>query len=325
MNYTFNESELRKLDLNLLLVFSALMREQSVTRTSQALHLSAPAISMSLGRLREAFNDKLFIRTGGRMEPTPFALQLWSKIEPSLANLEGALREVGGFDPATTSRTLRFALPDDLEFVILPKLLQRLAEVAPNIRLSVRPTDFRSLFGRLDEGDADLALIPQPPSLIESRHRIEPLYSDAVSVLYDSAVTPFLPNDADAYLKLPHIIVSRTGELRDSLDAHLEGMGRSRNVVAAISHYPTLPFILKVRPSVASIPSIAAHYLAEAYGLDIVRPPIEMPDIHLVLAWHLRTDGDAANIWLRKVVSEEIGELRAIAEQRLQQLPLATS
>ncbi|MDT2024576.1 LysR substrate-binding domain-containing protein [Methylocella sp. CPCC 101449] len=314
MNINFNKTEFGQLDLNLLLVFSALMREQSVTRASLILHLSAPAVSMSLGRLRIAFQDRLFVRTGGRMEPTAFANALWQRIEPALASLESAFREVGDFDPATCTRTLRFAMPDDLEFVILPKLLQRLAETAPHVRLSVRPTDFRAWSGRIDEGDADLALIPEPAAAIESRHRILPLYSDNLSVLYDARVTKFIPEDISAYLTLPHVIVSTTGALRDNLDAHLESLGYSRNVVAAISHYPTLPFILKLRASIASVPSVAAFYLAEAYGLDFVSAPIITPNLHLALAWHVRADADPANAWLRLVISEIIQTLKSAAQ-----------
>src|SRR5690242_16263186 len=120
------------------------------------------------------------------MEPTPRAERLWSELEPALASIEQAVRGVKAFDPASANITIRFAAPDDLEFVLVPLLLERLEQEAPGVRLVVRPADFRSLLGRLDDGDADVALSATPTADVERRHRIRPLDRERFAVLYDA-------------------------------------------------------------------------------------------------------------------------------------------
>ncbi len=183
MKHEFNEAELRKIDLNLLLVFSALMRERSVSRAAGRLFLGPSAVSMALTRLRQIVGDSLFVRAGAGMDPTPRALALWSELEPALGAIELAVRGHRVFDPARAESTIRFAAPDDLEFALVPRLLERLETEAPGIRLVVRPSDFHTLLGRLDAGDADVGLSATPMSGIERRHRIRPLYRDGFSVV----------------------------------------------------------------------------------------------------------------------------------------------
>lgn len=143
MTESFNETELREADLNVLVVFAALMRTRSVTRAGQRLGVGAPAVNMALAKLRGRFGDPLFIRTGRAMEPTARAEALFAEISPALGRIAAALRESGAFDPRVAQRTFRFASPDDLEIVLMPAIVARLAEEAPHIDLAVRTADFR--------------------------------------------------------------------------------------------------------------------------------------------------------------------------------------
>ena len=278
MKYDFSEIELRKLDLNLLLVFSALMRERSVSRASGRLFVGPSAVSMALNRLRNTVGDALFVRTGIGMEPTPRALALWAELEPALGAIELAVRGLRAFEPASAEVTIRFAAPDDLEFVLVPRLLERLETEAPGIRLVIRPSDFRTLLGRLDAGDADVALSATPTSGIERRHRIRPLHRDSFSVLYDAqrlGHTGAL--DLDSYLEVPHLLLSNTGDLVGLMDEQLAELGRSRRVIASISHFPTMPFILRRRRALVNMPSVAARYFAETYKLELSAPASNIP------------------------------------------------
>ncbi|MBV9077302.1 MAG: LysR family transcriptional regulator [Methylobacteriaceae bacterium] len=311
MNDEFSEIELRKLDLNLLLVLSALIREGSVSRAASRLYLGPSAISMALGRLRDALGDPILVRAGRRMEPTTRALQLWAEIEPALGQIERAVRGSRRFDPATAERIIRFAAPDDLELVLVPRVLERLDTMAPGVQLVVRPSDFRTLLGRLDDGDADLALSATPTFGLAPRHRIQPLFRETFSVLYDAARlgrTGAL--DLETYLATPHLLLSIAGDLRGPIDDRLAEMGRSREVLAALSHFPTLPFVLKRRRAIANVPSVAAHHYAEAYGLEVGPTPVPSPDFEVALAWHARTDADPAQIWFRELVASCVVELR---------------
>lgn len=311
MKHEFSEIELRKLDLNLLLVFSALMRERSVSRASGRLYVGPSAVSMALTRLRETLGDALFVRAGAGMEPTPRALALWAELQPALSAIELAVRGQRAFDPATATTTIRFAAPDDLEFVLIPRLLERLEIEAPGVRLVVRPSDFRTLLGRLDDGDAELALSATPTSGIERRHRTRSLHREDFSVLYDAQQLERTGTlDLDTYLDVPHLLLSITGDLHGLMDERLADMGRSRRVVAAISHFPTMPFILKRRRALVNMPSVAARYYALTYGLEISAPPLPSPDFEVSLVWHARTDADPAHIWFRDLVATIVEELR---------------
>lgn len=310
MKHEFSEIELRKLDLNLLLVFSALMRERSVSRASGRLFVGPSAVSMALNRLRETVGDALFVRASSGMEPTPRALALWAELEPALGAIELAVRGHRAFEPESAEVTIRFAAPDDLEFVLVPRLLERLAVEAPGVRLVVRPSDFRTLLGRLDEGDADVALSATPTSGIERRHRIRPLHRDSFSVLYDAKRLGRTGElDLDTYLDVPHLLLSITGDLHGLMDERLADMGRSRRVIAAISHFPTMPFILKRRRALVNMPSVAARYFADTYGLELSPPPVLSPDFEVSLAWHARTDADPAHIWFRDIVADLVNDL----------------
>lgn len=311
----FSEIELRRLDLNLLLVFSAVMRERSVGRAASRLFLGPSAISMALARLRETLGDELFVRAGRRLEPTPRADALWAEVEPALSRIETAVRGSRRFDPSSANAVFRFAAPDDLEFVLVPLLLDRLSKAAPGVRLVVRPSDFRTLLDRLDSGDADLALSATPERGIERRHRVWPLYRESFVVLFDGTqVAASVPINLDDYLSTPHLLLSVNGDLSGPIDTRLGEMGRERSVLAALSHFPTMPFVLRERPSLVNMPATAAHYLSATYGLTSSPLPMVSPNFEVSLAWHARTETDPAHVWFRELVSSAVLHLRAGAQ-----------
>jgi LysR family transcriptional activator of mexEF-oprN operon len=314
MTPIFNEIELRKLDLNLLLVFSAMMRERSVSRAASRLYLGASAISMALGRLREAVGDELFVRGPGGMKPTTRADALWLKIEPALSAIESAVRDVRSFDPTTATTVIRFAAPDDLEFILIPRLLDRLKQRAPNMRLIVRSSDFRSLLNNLDLAEADLALSAKPPSGIEPRHHVVGLYTEGFAAVFDPAMTGFFaPLTLKQYLETPQLLLSIRGDLHGPIDDQLAAIGHARHVFASVCHFPTIPFVLRACRALANIPATAAYYFAEAYGLATCPLPLPSPEFDVALIWHARTNGDPAHAWFRHLVEAEVAQIRATA------------
>ena len=309
MNSEFSEIELRRLDLNLLLVFSALMRERGVGRAAKRLYLGASAVSMALGRLRQALGDDLFVRAGSVMAPTPRAEALWLEVAPALARIEGAVRATG-FDPSTTQATFRFAAPDDLEFVIVPKLMQRLGDIAPGATLVVRPSDFRAMFHLLDAADAELALSALPRHGRERRHRVKTLHRDGFSVLYDrNRLGCAGPIDLKRFVETPHILLSIRGDRHGAVDDALAERGLTRSVIGTVAHFPTMPFILRHRAVIACVPSLAARFYAEAFDLERSPLPIPSPEFDVGLAWHARTDGDPAQAWFRSLVEQVLADL----------------
>ena len=133
-----NRNDLRRVDLNLLIVFETLMHERSVTRAAEKLFLGQPAISAALSRLRTLFDDPLFVRTGRSMEPTARAQEIFAHLSPALDSISTAMSRASEFDPATSTAVFRIGLSDDVEFGLLPPLLRRLRAEAPGIVLVVR-------------------------------------------------------------------------------------------------------------------------------------------------------------------------------------------
>ena len=307
----FNEIDLRRIDLNLLVVFAALMRERSVRGAAKRLLLGPSAVSMALGRLRELFADPLFVRARAAMEPTGRAEALYEALAPALGAVREAVLATAVFDPARDERVLRFASPDDLEIALLPELLVALRRRAPGIRLVVRPSDFRVVPSMLDAGEVDLALLATPSSL-ERRHKHEVLYEERLASVFDPRrLGTRGPLDRELFLRTPHVLQSASGVLRGQLDDRLAAGGHRRRVVAAVAHFATLPLVLRRMRVLANMPSVAAHYLAKSFRLATSPLPFESPTFGITLAWHARSEHDAAIAWLRGLVREIALALRA--------------
>lgn len=309
MKELFSKIEFKTFDLNALRVFAALMQERSVTRAAKRLHVGPPAVSMTLAKLRDLFGDPLFVRAGKAMEPTSLAHQLFERIGPALGEISDAIKTAGGFDPATSERTIRFASPDDLEVVLVPAILEAMAEQAPDMRLIVRPADFRNVPPLLDAGEVDVALTATPPDL-EKRHRYDVIYHDSFTTLFDPARTAIeAPVSLEDFLQVPQILLSTRGDWRGPIDTALEKRGRARKVLASVPRFSTIPFILKSRPSLVNMPSRSARHYARLFGLAASPLPFESPNFSVAILWHLRAERDPAVVWFRQLLASRLEKL----------------
>jgi LysR family transcriptional regulator, mexEF-oprN operon transcriptional activator len=300
----FSEIELRKLDLNLLLVFSAIMRERSVGKAADRLFLGPSAASMALSRLRAAIGDQLFVKTADGMEPTSRALALWDGLAPALSSIEASIRSVRAFDPATARRSVRFAAPDDLDVVLLPRLIHELAEQAPGVRMIVRPADYRNLTDRLDEGDADLAFSATPNAL-DKRHRHLFLYKEPFVALYCPKQLGISGDlDLATFVETPHLFRSLSGDFHGQVDDALAAIGKSRQVSMALANFSASPFLLKSKPCLINMPAVAAHYFAEAFDLRTSALPVAIDSFAVSIIWHARSDQDPFHAWFRGLVAK---------------------
>ncbi len=153
-----NRNDLRRVDLNLLIVFETLMHERSVTRAAEKLFLGQPAISAALSRLRSLFDDPLFVRTGRSMEPTARAEEIFGLLSPALDSISTAVSRAAEFDPATSTQVFRIGLSDDVEFALLPQLLKRLRAEAPGIVLVVRRVNYLLVPAKLSSGEISIGV-----------------------------------------------------------------------------------------------------------------------------------------------------------------------
>jgi LysR family transcriptional regulator, mexEF-oprN operon transcriptional activator len=290
--WDINEAHFRRIDLNALIVFMAVMRERSVTKAAERLLLGQPAVSHALNNLRVLFDDPLFVRSRAGMIPTPRADAIFEKLSGALTTVHETVYAQTAFNPATAERTIRLGLPDDLEIVVLPPLVEALSREAPGLRLIVRPADFRTIPGQIDTGDIDIALSAKPIGL-SNLHLVEVLRSDGFVCIYDPRQLKYRKAiNMTQYLAVPHILVSANGELSGAIDQQLETLGHKRKVLMAAARFSSLPFMLKSMQAVANMPRMAADAYAGAHELAVSRLPFETPLFELTLVRHAREQAD---------------------------------
>ena len=302
-----SNSELRRLDLTLLLVFLGLLRHRKGATVADDLGLTQSAISQALKRLRDIFGDDLFLRRPHGMEPTATALALEVPVAQAVEALRGALGAARRFDPGSAEGTVRIAALDAEQAVLIPTLTARLGDHAPGLRLSVLPLGRSEAVEALAEGRADLAL----GFLWEVPDRIlrERLYDEGFLVAGRAEVLPDAPwIDLDAYCAADHVLVSPAGELRGIVDRRLELMGRMRRVVLGLPAF--LPALGAVAASGAlvTLPARLARSFAPGFGLAIAEPPLEIRRFPVSVFWHRRNDADPRSRWLRDQIAKCGGE-----------------
>lgn len=294
-----SNSELRRLDLTLLLVFLGLLRHRKANAVADELGLTQSAISQGLKRLREIFGDPLFLRRPHGMEPTATALALEASVSSAVESLRGALGAARQFDPAQASGTLRISALDAEQAVIIPKLAARLRKSAPGLRLSVLPHGRGDAIEALNEGQADVALgfLWNCPPQISG----EKLYDETFLVAGRPRALPKAPRiSLDDYCKAEHVLISPAGDLRGVVDDRLEAMGKSRRIVLGLPAF--LPALAAVAASnaIVTLPARVAANFARGFGLVTAKPPLEIRSFAVSAYWHRRNDAQPQLQWLRQ-------------------------
>lgn len=298
------ENDLRRIDLNLLLVLHVLLEERNVTRTAERLYLGQPAVSGALARLREAFSDPLFIRTPKGMRPTPRAEALGRQVAPFLLLLHAELRGAPAFDPAASERVFHLGMSDALEAALMPALLRRLGERAPGVRIVAHQTDSEGVPALLDAGEIELAagVFEEPAAW----HRRQPLFDWHFVCLYDPARVAVTgdPVPLDTYLAYPHLLTSFSAGLTGFIDERLAELGRRRRVAFSSRNFSTCAVMLKTMPAFTTLPSYYARVWGTALGLAMAELPFETPVSSVSMMWTAAADLDPGLSWLRSAASE---------------------
>ncbi len=292
-------SELRRLDLTLLLVFLGLLRHRKALDVAAELGLTQSAISQSLRRLRDIFGDELFLRRPHGMEPTATALALEAPVSAAVDALRGALGAARSFEPATATGLVRVAALDAEQAVLIPPLVARLSRLAPGLTLSVLPLGRGAAMEAMAEGRADLALgyVWELPDTIFG----ETLYDESFLVAGRPEALPQAPHiSLDDYCAADHVLISPGGDLRGVVDDQLAGMGQSRRVILGLPAF--LPALAAVAASGAlvTLPARVARAFAPGFGLVTAEPPITVRRFPVSVFWHRRNDSDPKTTWIRQ-------------------------
>ena len=301
------ETDIRLIDLNLLKALDALLDERNVTRAAERLALTQPAVSGMLTRLRECFDDQLFVRAQRGIVPTLRALELAGPVKQLLGDVEAMLRPPV-FDPATASVTLTIASTDyALRAVVVP-FLSALRTQAPGIRVAVLPVDDQRLPTQFERGDIDLALITpeSTPAGSHSRRLFDEQYVCVLRAGHPDAAAGSI--SLDRFCALDHALVSYSGGCFSGVtDEALAAIGRSRRVVVSVTSFLILPEILRASELIAVVPRRLA---TPTEGLVVLDPPIAVQGFTETVVWHERTHRDAGHRWLRELLFETCGAER---------------
>ncbi|MGI4837192.1 MAG: LysR substrate-binding domain-containing protein [Janthinobacterium lividum] len=304
-----NRNELRKADINLMVVFETLMQERNVTRAAEKLFLGQPTISAALNRLRTLFNDPLFVRVGHRMEPTSRAEEIIRHLGPALDAMSVALSLSHDFNPITSSMTFRVGLSDDVEFGLLPPFLRAMREEAPNIVVVVQHVDYWRIPDLLASGDITVG-ISQTRGLPANAKRKLLRRMHARVLRADASDKPLT---LDEYCARPHVLVSHTANTSGIADEWLEEIGRKRRVVLSVPQFSSLPALLAGTDLLAGLPDYAARAMAKWGNLFDEPVPFDTPPLDLSMVWLSVMDTDPAERWLRSRLEMYMGDRAGLA------------
>ncbi|HEY6138497.1 MAG TPA: LysR family transcriptional regulator [Thermoanaerobaculia bacterium] len=297
---------LESLDLNLLLVFEALAREQNVTRAADKVGLSQPAVSGALGRLRRLMGDPLFVRRNGRMQPTPRARQLMDPISAALAQLRQALEQPPPFDARTARHEFRIVTNDYVEFAFLAPLIPRILAKAPQAAIRTMRTGslFEPPVESLQNGEAELAIGLFPETTFSSQLMARKLATDRfVCIVRKRHPKVRGRMDLRTFLSLPHArVMYPRGERTGMTDTLLAARNLARRIAVTVPHMLMLPRVVETSDCVALVPERVARAEAAGRGLRVFRSPLPMPQIAITMLWHQRTQSDPAQAWLREML-----------------------
>ncbi|HDY99105.1 MAG TPA: LysR family transcriptional regulator [Pseudomonas sabulinigri] len=298
---------LSKVDLNLFIVFDAIYTEANLTRAGQIVGITQPAVSNALARLRETFNDPLFVRTAQGMVPTPMAQNIITQVRSALQLLRVSVQESRSFLPEQATKTYRISMTDLTEAVILPHLAGRIRRMAPNINIDSFLVKRRETTKELAAGRLDFAI--DAPLNTDTQVRHVKLFEDR-HVCVMRRGHPLAKKDKitlDDYLAQSHIHISSRRNGLGHVDLALGKMGIQRRVVMRSQHYQMAPLVLESTDMVMTV----HERFAERHDLHWTVLPIEdVPAIETHLFWHESTDQDPANRWMREQIIDLSQQLK---------------
>ena len=295
------------LDLNLLRAFDAIATEGSVTIAGERIGLSQPAMSNALARLRQLFDDPLFVRTPRGMRPTPFAQQLAQPVREALRLVQTALQQHAGFDPRSSDNTFRFYMSDIGEMVFLPGLLERVKRDAPGVKIEVVRIPIKEVHPALEAGELDLA-VGFLPGLTTGMRR-QSLFREHYACML-RADHPIIGAKISLrqFREAAHVLVSYAGTGHQVIEETFVAAGLSGHIAVRVPHFLVVPMILERTDLVVTVPSRVAAVFAQRGNFKVLPLPLRMPNFEVRLHWHERFHQDPANSWLREVMAELYAE-----------------
>ncbi|WPU64551.1 LysR family transcriptional regulator [Peredibacter starrii] len=297
-----------QLDLNLLFIAESLYKTLNVSKTAKELSMSQSAVSHALSRLRDHFNDPLFVRVSKGMAMTEVAKGLQVSIERLTEEARKLSQSTEKFDPKTSQGRITIATTDYTEVILIPHLLQRLKKEAPHVQISIRPTGGSFPKSELESGMYDLAIAGFYKDLPEGFYMTK-VFEDSFSTAYRKN-HPKIKGELNAaqFYECDHALITLQGDFKEVLK--VKGQ-KQRNFQYGSYSFTSMAWTLSSSDLVLTAPTLLLKKYQEYFPIKIQKVPIEAPTIEFRMVWHALTHKDPLKSWFRDVLKSEFNKLRS--------------
>jgi LysR family transcriptional activator of mexEF-oprN operon len=309
-----NEIHLRNIDLNLLVVFEVLMQEHGVARAADRLGRTPSAVSHALARLRQTFGDPLLVKVNGKMQASPFALQLIEEVRPILRGIQRLVERPGAFDPATSDRLFRLAGPA-LDTVIA-EIAARVHALAPRIRIEWLPHTQTTYAEVIDE-TIDVAYgnshMPLPEGV---RDTVLPGLKRYVLMREDH---PALQDWSQrTWLRWPHLVVALSNVVRETVDDRLTSLGLQRTIGLRVPNWSAIGPVLQRTNLLSNQNALVFQMQRNPGDFAVLETPVPLPLFVPRVFWNARLEADPARAWIRRIMIETMTHLIGTATVQIE-------
>ena len=300
--------KIKDTDLNLFIAFDVIYTEKNLTKSGQVLGITQPAVSNALARLRDLFNDELFIRTSRGMIPTPVANQLIGDIRNALSLIQNTISVSEKFDPSTAEMTFKISIGDTSEYRLLPLLIKQLAEIAPKVKVETYLTARKDAPRELASGAIDFSI--DPPLQSDQHLKHEKIYQEdyVMIVRKDHPILKKQKITIEDYLDLSHIHISNRKTGMGHVDMTLYKLGLSRDIYLRAQHFLVAPYIVEQ----SDMAITTTKGFAVDRNLAWRELPFDIDPLVLHLYWHENNDNESSSKWMRDLMLKTYGKLQKV-------------
>jgi DNA-binding transcriptional LysR family regulator len=297
---------MRPQELNLIIIFDAIMTEGSISRAANRLSMTQPAVSNAVSRMRSAWKDDLFVKDGRNIKPTLKAINMWEQIKQPINELSSVIKP-NDFDPATSTRTFRIAAADIVVQMMMLGLRQEIEKNAPGINVHMMPYTIVNTGQVLDDASVDLVIGSGDPQTgnVRSQHLFHPHFICAMRPGHPLAKSKL---NLDEFAKAEHLLVSLSGDVVGVTDEVLAQNGLSRRIAMSVNQFSMVTPLLANSDLICVVPLSAISNGLINGEITGTLPPLDLSPPDATIYWHLRQDKDLGVIWLRQLVHRIIKE-----------------
>ena len=301
--------KIKDTDLNLFIAFDVIYTEKNLTKSGQVLGITQPAVSNALARLRDLFNDELFIRTSRGMIPTPVANQLIGDIRNALSLIQNTISVSEKFDPSTAEMTFKISIGDTSEYRLLPLLIKELAEIAPKVKVETYLTPRKDAPRELASGAIDFSI--DPPLQSDQHLKHEKIYQEdyVMIVRKDHPILDKEKITIEDYLDLSHIHISNRKTGMGHVDMTLYKLGLTRDIYLRAQHFLVAPYIVEQ----SDMAITTTKGFAVDRNLAWRELPFDIDPLVLHLYWHENNDNESSSKWMRDLMLKTYGKLQQVS------------